>query len=286
MIVTPTRQTAVKALEARRRDLLLQNKPSEAEQVSHDLALIRKGPGQDLYEMSRVCQERADKLGNSRLARDVDMGWPSGPIGMGLGVGGALAGGGVGIALGAGLGMLIGTPPGLAEFALGMTGLLIGMSAGFIPDRVKARAERYAETVQAIDRQYATVASYQPETGGQIPLADFSKVARLREDALLRQGLLSRAGELRLVYESLESLNSPTLEDAFSEMCRRHEDGPDKAKWERVMNAVTDGTEVTGVIASVAEITQLASNPKGSIEVTPDTIRVGAIVLKRRQQAA
>lgn len=285
MTVTPTRQTAVKALEAHRRDLLLQNKPDEAAQVSHDLALIRKGPGEDLYAMSRLCRERADKLGNSRLARDVAMGWPSGPLGLALGVGGGLAGGAAGIALGLALVTWVGAPE-LIGVGLGLGGVIAGMSAGFLPNYVKARADRYAETVQAIDRQYQTVANYQPSPGGQVPMSDFSKVARLREDALLRQGLLSKAGELRLVYESLEGLNAPTLEDAFSEMCRRHEDGPDKASWERVMNVVTRGTEVTGVIQSMAEISQLASNPKGSIEVTPDTIRVGSVVLKRRPQAA
>ncbi|MEW6284348.1 MAG: hypothetical protein AB1758_37380, partial [Candidatus Eremiobacterota bacterium] len=61
---------AVAALEAHRRDLLVQNRPDEAELVRQDLALIRKAPGADLYEMSRLAQDRAHRLGNSILAKD------------------------------------------------------------------------------------------------------------------------------------------------------------------------------------------------------------------------
>ncbi len=49
-----------------------------------------------------------------------------------------------------------------------------------------------------------------------------------------------------------------------------------------ILKAVTESQEVGALVGAMAEVSQLTSDPKSSLEVTADTVRIGGIVLKRR----
>ncbi|MEW6284577.1 MAG: hypothetical protein AB1758_38545, partial [Candidatus Eremiobacterota bacterium] len=128
--------------------------------------------------------------------------------------------------------------------------------------------------------------SWTPSGEGILPMGEFLQLGRSREADLLQQGLPSQAGQLRLVYQSLEALGVPTVEQAFDEMCRRADQGPDRKRWQQVLEVVQTSPEVLSLVESMASVKQLASaqNQGGSLEVTGDAVRIGSVVLKRKAQ--
>lgn len=279
MQVIPTRAHALRALESRRNQLLVEDKPEEAGQVEKDRRLIARAPGDDLYQMAQLSQERARSLQNSVLAKDARAGWPMGPIGMGLG----LLGGG----LGAAVGMVLESSRAPIEIALPLGLLAIGggLSLALLPELAHRRGERAAETSRAIERNFSYIQSFTPpeQGAGQLPMAEFLRLTAQREGELLGEGHPLRAADLKLVSKSLQSLNCASLEQGLDEVFRRAHDGPDEKRWGTILTIVQDSPDVLGLVRSMVQVHTLAGGLEGrggAMEVRPDAVRIGSVVLR------
>ncbi|GMU54637.1 MAG: hypothetical protein AMXMBFR33_37830 [Candidatus Xenobia bacterium] len=279
MQVIPTRANALRALESKRNQLLVEDRRAEAHQVEQDRRLIARAPGQDLYQMAQLSQERARSLQNSVLAKDARAGWPMGPIGMGLG----LLGGGLGAAVGIALESF--HAPIEIALPLGLLAVGGGLSLALLPELVYQRGERAAETSRAIERNFSYIQSFTPpeQGAGQLPMADFLRLAARREGELLSEGHPLRAADLKLVSQSLQSLNCPSLEEGLDEVFRRAHDGPDEKRWGTVLGIVQDSPDVLRLVRSMIQVDNLVGGLNGSggaLEVRPDAVRIGSVVLR------
>ncbi len=279
MQVIPTRAQALRALESRRNQLLVEDKPEEAGQVEKDRRLIARAPGDDLYQMAQLSQERARSLQNSVLARDARAGWPMGPIGMGLG----LLGGGLGAAVG--FALESSRAPIEIALPLGLLAIGAGLSLALLPELAHRRGERAAETSRAIERNFSYIQSFTPpeQGAGQLPMAEFLRLTARREGELLGEGHPLRAADLKLVSQSLQSLNCASLEQGLDEVFRRAHDGPDEKRWGTILTIVQDSPDVLGLVRSMVQVHTLAGGLEGrggAMEVRPDAVRIGSVVLR------
>ncbi|MCE7874705.1 hypothetical protein DYH09_30650 [bacterium CPR1] len=279
MQVIPTRAQALRALESRRNQLLVEDRPEEAGQVEKDRRLIARAPGEDLYQMAQLSQQRTRSLQSSVLARDARAGWPMGPIGLGLG----LLGGGLGAAVGVTLESL--NAPIEIALPVGLVAIFGGMGLALIPEIAHRRGERAAETSQAIERNFSFIQSFTPpeQGAGQLSMASFLRLAAQREGELLSEGHPLRASDLKLVSQSLQSLSCASLEEGLDEVFRRAQDGPDEKRWSTVLTIVQDSPDVLSLVRSMVEVDNLAGGLDGrggALEMRPDAIRIGSVVLR------
>lgn len=281
MQIVPTRATAVRALESRRNQLLLEDRKEEATTVERDRRLIARAPGDDLYQMAQFASEKAARIQGSALARDARAGWPMGPIGFGLG----LAGGAVGGAIGYGLQEVLHAPIELA-LPIGLLSLFCGLGCAFIPEYVYQQGEKAAVTAQAIDRNYNLIQSFSGEPEGRLAMTDFVRLGAQRESELLCQGHPLRATEMKRVCTNLQSLAKPTLEESLDEVYRRAHDGPQKKHWEQILTTVQESPDVLGLVRPMLEVGNLSEGLEsrgGSLEVRPDAVRIGSVVLRPKR---
>lgn len=278
----PSRATALRALETRRNQLMLEDRPEEARQVERDRRLIAKAPGDDLYEMTRLAQETSRRMENHVLARDARAGWPMGPIGLGLGLAGAAVGGAIGWSLESLL-----HAPVEVSLPLGLVSVVGGMACALIPEHFHRQGEKARETSGAIERNFALIQGFTatPETEGRLPMGDFVRLGAARERELLRQGEPVKAAELRHVCDSLEKLSFSTLEESLDEVYRR---APDDRKYEQLLGNIQNSPEVLGLVRSMLEVDTIKASldPRGSsLELRPDAIRIGSVVLRPKRGA-
>ncbi len=281
MQVIPNRATALRALETKRNELLLEDKKDEARQVESDRRLIAKADGDDLYQMTQLAQQKARKLENNILVKDARAGWPVGPIGFGLGLGGAAVGGVIGYTLDA-----VVHAPVEISLPVGMVAIIGGLMCAFIPDHFHGQYQNAQATAQAIDRNFSFIQSFTGAPQGKLAMADFQRLGAAREQELLVQGQPMRAADLRHVCDSVGELKLATLEESLDEVFRRAHDGPEQKRWEQVLGKVQDSPDVLGLVRSMLEVDTLSGaldGRGGSLEVRPDAVRIGSVTLRPKR---